>query len=135
MNHQPFATFVRRATSALSSRDSSHASRRDVARALTGLTLGAGWATLRGIDDGEAKKKNKNKAKNNAKKKAKQRCEKQGQSCREFGNQLCALFHPTGPLRAPCEQRAEACCSPLEQCNGGEYFACLLDHLEDLIPV
>jgi hypothetical protein len=78
-----------------------------------------------------AEAKNKNKAN----KKSKQRCQKQGTPCQEFATRLCALHHPPSPIRTACENRANECCTSIEQCNGGEYFACLFDHLDDLEPV
>ena len=83
--------------------------------------------------DAEAKK-NKNKAQKKANKKAERRCEKQGTPCQEFAARLCARVHPPGALRDACLNRANACCSSIEQCDGGAYFDCLFDHLEDLAP-
>ena len=79
----------------------------------------------------EAKKNKKNKSKE----KCGKRCKKQGNSCREFAAQLCEQRRPPGPVRDACLDRANACCSSIEQCDGGEYFDCLFDHIEDLAPV
>ncbi len=91
---------------------------------------GAGLATLAGHVPATEARKNKNKAR----KKAKKQCEKQGNACREFIAQLCAQRRPLGGLRDACLDRGNACCSSIEQCDGGEYFDCLFDHLEDLAP-
>ena len=95
------------------------------------LTVGgAALATLAGHAPEAAARKTKSKAR-----KARKRCEKQGTACQDFAARLCALHHAPGPLRQSCENRANACCASIEQCDGGAYFVCLFDHLEALEPV
>ncbi len=89
---------------------------------------GAALATLAGHAPGTKANKNK------ARKKAKKQCEKQGNACGEFTAQLCAQRRPPGGLRDACLNRGNACCSSIEQCDGGEFFDCLFDHFEDLAP-
>jgi hypothetical protein len=93
---------------------------------------GAALAALTSRSPAAEAKKNK---KSKSRKKEAKRCQKQGASCQEFATRLCALHHPPSPIRTACENRANACCASIEQCDGGEYFACLFDHLEDLEPV
>jgi hypothetical protein len=70
-----------------------------------------------------------------SRKKSVRRCQKQGPACREFARQPCAHVFAPSPLRDACVNRGEGCCSAVETCEGGDYFACLLAHMRDLVPV
>lgn len=69
------------------------------------------------------------------KNKARKRCQQQGSACQEFATRLCTHFHPPSPIRDACENRANACCASIAECQGSDYFDCLFDHVEDLVPV
>ena len=50
----------------------------------------------------------------------------------EFAPLMCALYHAPGSGRDACQNRASACCASIETCDGGAYFACLFDQLQDI---
>lgn len=105
-----------------------------VSRRTSLLTLGGAALTTLASRSPEAEAKTRSKAKKKARKKAEKRCRQQGPPCLEFATRLCAAFHPPGSGRDACLNRANACCASIEACDGGEYFACLSEHAEDLAP-
>lgn len=106
-----------------------------VSRRASLLTVGGAALAALASRSPDVGAKNRNKAKKKARKKAEKRCRQQGPPCLEFATRLCAAFHPPSPIRDACLNRANACCASIETCDGGDYFACLSEHAEDLAPI
>ncbi len=104
-------------------------SRRTSLARLSGAVL---TATLPGLSRVEAKKSKKSRGRKRMKNAANDRCEQQSPSCREFADEFCALFNPPGPQRITCAAAATTCCLPLEQCQGPEFFDCLLGRIQSI---